>query len=123
MSQEFIRTARPKYLPDSPALNPSSRRHLITPKGASTSVPRSRPPPSMPNRPANLDIPASERAAKGDADLIGEASPIDGGTNGGQFSDDPYGQLADLEFINGSAGGGYQTDQPRPRGANEDLLF
>lgn len=37
-------------------------------------------------------------------------------------NDDPYGQLGDLEFGHGGAGG-YQTDIPRPRGAEEDLLF
>ena len=31
--QTFIRTAQAKYLPDSPALNASSKRHRITPQG------------------------------------------------------------------------------------------
>lgn len=40
--------------------------------------------------------------------------------------DDPYGQLADLDFTNGGGGGtggGYETDMPQPRGAEEDVLF
>lgn len=37
------------------------------------------------------------------------------------LSDDPYAQLADLDF---SGTVGYQTDAPRPQGAGrEDLLF
>ena len=41
-------------------------------------------------------------------------------------NDDPYGQLADLDFGGGAGtGGGYETDMPRPRGGGveEDLLF
>jgi hypothetical protein len=40
-----------------------------------------------------------------------------------QVSDDPYGQLGDLDLMSPS-GGAYQTDVPRPRrGQEEDLLF
>ncbi|WWC69307.1 uncharacterized protein I206_103245 [Kwoniella pini CBS 10737] len=99
----FIRTAKARYLPDSPALNSSSKRHLITPSGVSSTSIRS--PPSLPARPIS-SIPTDTE------------SPIS--PNGG--SSDPYGQLSDLEFVNGG-GAGYQTDIPRPRGADEDLLF
>lgn len=38
-------------------------------------------------------------------------------------TDDPYGQLGDLDLMSGG-GGGYQTDIPRPRrGQEDDLLF
>lgn len=39
--------------------------------------------------------------------------------------DDPYAQIADLDFggMNGAGNGGYETDRPRPRGGEEDLLF
>jgi hypothetical protein len=40
-----------------------------------------------------------------------------------QASDDPYGQLGDLELMS-PGGGDYQTDVPRPRREQEeDLLF
>jgi hypothetical protein len=40
-----------------------------------------------------------------------------------QASDDPYGQLGDLELMS-PGGGAYQTDVPRPRREQEeDLLF
>ena len=45
------------------------------------------------------------------------ASPMD--------TNDPYGSLSDLDFINlggTGGGGGYETDMPRPKG-EEDLLF
>ncbi|KAK1924965.1 vesicle-mediated transport-related protein [Papiliotrema laurentii] len=97
----FIRTARPRYLPDSPALNPSSRRHLITPGGLAIS---SRPAaaPKVPQRPQAAEIAAAE-------------SPV--------ANNDPYSQLADLDFGGQGGGGGYETDMPRPKGADEDLLF
>lgn len=38
-------------------------------------------------------------------------------------TDDPYGQLGDLDLMSGG-GGAYQTDIPRPRrGQEDDLLF
>ncbi|WVW82912.1 hypothetical protein I302_104926 [Kwoniella bestiolae CBS 10118] len=101
----FIRTAKARYLPDSPALNASSKRHLITPSGVSSSSFKA--PPSIPARPVT-----STNTAQ---------SPISPAPGGG-ISDDVYGQLSDLEFVNGG-GAGYQTDIPRPRGAEEDLLF
>ena len=54
------------------------------------------------------------------------SGPINGLTDDdlqSRVSDDPYGQLADLDFANGGTGGGYETDMPRPRGGDEDLLF
>ena len=58
-------------------------------------------------------------------------SPIPGGGQDLMMSDDPYAQLADLDFNFMSTpsntmgmGMGYQTDAPRPQGAGrEDLLF
>jgi hypothetical protein len=70
-------------------------------------------PPAVPSRPANsLAAPGAEAEP---------LSPISNTAN-----DDPYGQLADLDFGGGAGvgtGGGYETDMPRPRGADEDLLF
>ncbi|WWC60935.1 uncharacterized protein I303_103511 [Kwoniella dejecticola CBS 10117] len=104
----FIRTAKARFLPDSPALNASSKRHLITPSGIATSTTSIRSPPSLPARPIS-SIPTNTMTD----------SPMSRNEDG---SSDPYGQLSDLEFVNGG-GGGYQTDIPRPRGAEEDLLF
>lgn len=44
---------------------------------------------------------------------------------GGGGVDDVYGDLADLDFgaAGGGGRGGYETDAPRPRGGEEDLLF
>ena len=66
-------------------------------------------PPQIPQRPSTANnnvsnataVPTTPSSAVGDAD-------------------DPYGQLVDLDSGNG---GGYETDVPRPRGAEEDLLF
>ncbi|WVQ78541.1 hypothetical protein IAT38_000627 [Cryptococcus sp. DSM 104549] len=107
----FIRTAKPRYLPDSPALNASSRRHLITPSGFANSAFSRSTVSALPSRPV------AQQASQAPVSPI---SPVPNGGQGG--SGDPYGQLSDLEFVNGG-GGGYQTDIPRPRGAEEDLLF
>ncbi len=70
-------------------------------------------PPSVPSRTAA--VPAlAPLSALPDVDA---RSPV---------TDDPYGELADLDFGNGGimgTGGGYETDIPRPRGGEEDLLF
>jgi len=51
------------------------------------------------------------------------ATPTTGNGNAMQISDDPYGQLGDLELMS-PGGGAYQTDVPRPRREQEDdLLF
>ncbi|WVQ69912.1 uncharacterized protein L199_008135 [Kwoniella botswanensis] len=107
----FIRTAKARYLPDSPALNASSKRHLITPSGSGMSSSALRAPTVLPARPVS-SVPANNAQ-----------SPVSpSAVTGGGISDDVYGQLSDLEFVNGG-GAGYQTDIPRPRGAEEDLLF
>jgi len=38
---------------------------------------------------------------------------------------DPYSLISDLDFANlgQGGGGGYETDIPRPKGGEEDLLF
>ncbi|WVR05327.1 hypothetical protein IAU60_002341 [Kwoniella sp. DSM 27419] len=107
----FIRTAKARYLPDSPALNASSKRHLITPSGFPSTALR-----TMPSVPARPSVSIGSMATSQRAAAVGNSplSPVGD-------PDDPYGQLGDLEFVNG--GGGYQTDAPRPRGAEEDLLF
>ncbi|BEI91656.1 uncharacterized protein CcaverHIS019_0404760 [Cutaneotrichosporon cavernicola] len=105
--ETFIRTAKPRYLPDSPALNSSSRRHLVQ----ATTLFNPRPTPAVPARPA----PAPN------------AAPANTNGNGSEdtptpppASSDPYAQLADLDLL---GGGDYQSDVPRPRGAAEDLLI
>ncbi|EIW69990.1 hypothetical protein TREMEDRAFT_38658 [Tremella mesenterica DSM 1558] len=125
---EFIRTARPKYLPDSPALNSSSRRHLITPQGGPSTVPRivtSSNAPTIPTRPSAASTTAlAPTSNHGLAAVAGDGnngSPVTPTVDGGLFGEDPYGQLGDLEFMDSS--GGYTTDAPKPRGAEEDLLF
>lgn len=125
----FIRTARARYLPDSPALNPSSKRHLITPQGfglptlrtpSSSPISASAAGPAIPARQvaniktsgASLAPHAPARGASGDS-----SSPISPA-----IGDDPYGQLGDLELLNGqSGGGGYEMDAPRAQ--REHLLF
>ncbi|WVO14027.1 hypothetical protein L204_101652 [Cryptococcus depauperatus] len=110
----FIRSTKPKYLPDSPALDPSSRRHLITQAGYPSAKNLA---PAVPLRPvANAHVPAAQASP-----LLSTTLPQAGQ---GLVGDDPYGQIADLDFNEISGGvGGYQTDIPRPRGAEEDLLF
>jgi AP-2 complex subunit beta-1 len=97
---------------DSPALNASSRRHLITANGMGITSAARITAPSVPSRSTAVPDLAPESAIPDD----GPRSAV---------SDDPYGQLADLDFGNGVAGtgGGYETDIPRPRGAEGDLLF
>ncbi|ORY28285.1 vesicle-mediated transport-related protein [Naematelia encephala] len=109
----FIRTARPRYLPDSPALNASSKRHLITPGGLglSSSSARRVSPPTITARPAATSAVAAP------------VSPVEDSLQSPGADEDPYGQLGDLDFGNGGGtGGGYEADVPRPRG-EEDLLF
>lgn len=53
---------------------------------------------------------------------VSGANPMQQPTQHRAENDDPYSQLGDLEFGHGGAGG-YQTDIPRPRGTEEDLLF
>jgi len=115
--KSFIRTARSRYLPDSPALNASSRRHLITPLGAPAST-RPTSAPKIPQRPEGLNVATAVGAgAAGGAGAM-LMSPTD--------DNDPYGLISDLDFINlggaGGGGGGYETDRPRPK-EEEDLLF
>ncbi|ODN83344.1 hypothetical protein L202_01504 [Cryptococcus amylolentus CBS 6039] len=114
----FIRTAKPRYLPDSNALNASSRRHLITPRGfpASAAV-RSVAPPVVPARPVSTVNTTLQPQQPQQADSLNSPiSPI-------AASNDPYGSLIDLEFGSQGGAGGYQTDGPRPKGAEENLLF
>ncbi|WVQ98872.1 hypothetical protein IAU59_006003 [Kwoniella sp. CBS 9459] len=122
----FIRTAKARYLPDSPALNASSKRHLITPAGYPPTAYKSA--PSVPARPTiststNLSASNTNNNNVGDSPI----TPLGGGGGAGargsaEDSNDPYGQLSDLEFVNGGVGG-YQTDIPRPNRGEEDLLF
>lgn len=114
--ETFIRTAKPRYLPDSPALNSSSRRHLVSAGGPAFNP---RPNVSVPAVPARPAVAPSEAEVNGNG--------TNGNTNGApaaanSASNDPYAQLADLDLLNG-ASGDYQADVPRPRGAREDLLF
>ncbi|OXG85910.1 adaptor protein complex AP-1 [Cryptococcus neoformans var. grubii Br795] len=111
----FIRTAKPKYLPESPALNASSKRHLITSYGL-PSLSRSIA-PSLPARPTSYVSQTSPTSTLPNTVPGAGSMQRDRAEN-----DDPYGQLGDLEFGHGGAGG-YQTDIPRPKGAEEDLLF
>jgi hypothetical protein len=54
---------------------------------------------------------------------VSVVTPTTGNGNPMQISDDPYGQLGDLDLMSPS-GGAYQTDVPRPRRDQEDdLLF
>ncbi|KAL1405491.1 hypothetical protein Q8F55_009126 [Vanrija albida] len=108
--ETFIRTAKPRYLPDSPALNASSRRHLVMPRGTATSSfnPKSVPVPARPTM----------ESGNGNGSNGGERADT---PQGGDLSDDPYSQLADLDLLGG--GGNYQADVPRPRGGTEDLLI
>jgi len=113
----FIRTARARYLPDSPALNSSSRRHLVTPNGLGIpSLPRVVA-PSVPARPPTSSALTSSAPVNSLPDEDDIRSPLGG---------DPYNDLADLDFVNGGGAGtgegGYETDIPRPRG-EDDLLF
>lgn len=53
-----------------------------------------------------------------------QAAEVAAATAASPINNDPYGQLSDLDFVNLGAGtGGYVTDAPRPKGADEDLLF
>ncbi|GHJ87409.1 hypothetical protein NliqN6_3811 [Naganishia liquefaciens] len=108
--QTFIRTAKARYLPDSPALNASSRRHLIGPNGMAHRQQRK---PTLTTRPVSQVTesarPESSYKAQQEADRFD--SPVGA-------SADPYAQLGALAD--------YQVDQPRPRGfsrsGDEDLL-
>jgi hypothetical protein len=104
--ETFIRTAKPRYLPDSPALNSSSRRHLVQ----ATALFNPRPTPAVPARPAPAPV---HTAAASNGNGNGDAPPS------AASSSDPYAQLADLDLLGGN---NYQSDVPRPRGAAEDLL-
>ncbi|RSH79260.1 uncharacterized protein EHS24_001300 [Apiotrichum porosum] len=124
--ETFIRTAKPRYLPDSPALNSSSRRHLVsarglnfTPRTASSSGGggggggggASSSAPNMPPRPAASNGNDNGAARGGSSQPTSPISP-----------DDPYSALGDLDLL---GGGGYSNDAPKPRGAGaqDDLLF
>ncbi|CAK9786920.1 vesicle-mediated transport-related protein [Cutaneotrichosporon oleaginosum] len=108
--ETFIRTAKPRYLPDSPALNASSRRHLVQ----ATTLFNPRPTPAVPARPSAAPAAtASNGNGNGNGTRNGEAPPS------AASSSDPYAQLADLDLL----GGNYESDMPRPRGAAEDLLI
>lgn len=129
--ETFIRTAKPRFLPDSPALNLASKRHLITAFGG---------PASRPRAPRTSDGPA--RASGSPAPTGQPAVParpvVNGGSGGGagtengqppaqqqqQISNDLYSQLAEIDLL---GGGGYQADVPQPRGGQgqqqNDLLI
>lgn len=110
--ETFIRTSKPRYLPDSPALNSSSRRHLISGRGSAPFNPHptgSTTAPAVPARPDTVPLPPTQSAKSSRVPNGAPPPPVD-----------PYAQLADLDVLAGS-GGGYQADAPRPRG--EDVLF
>lgn len=124
--ETFIRTAKPRYLPDSPALNLASKRHLITSFGGPSARPRAprssdvapQPtgaPASAPEQPTIPARPAMNGAGSG---------AENGAAQQQQVSNDPYSQLAEIDLL---GGGGYQTDVPQPRGnpgqQQGDLLF
>lgn len=109
--QTFIRTAKARYLPDSPALNASSRRHLVSSNGMPP--PRSHLKPSLSVRPTSQATDGA-RPTSAYATQDEERSPYSPHAG----SSDPYAQLGALAD--------YQVDQPRPRGVSrngdEDLL-
>jgi vesicle coat complex subunit len=109
--ETFIRTARARYLPDSPALNASSRRHLVKPHvAAGTSAPRVGKMPTVPPRPTDSNGGGAAQAQRQDSVVTPTTA-----------TDDIYSQLADLDLL---GGGGYQTDVPRPtRGQTTDDLL
>jgi vesicle coat complex subunit len=107
--ETFIRTARPRYLPDSAALNASSRRHLVRPHVAS-GVPRLEKMPVVPPRPS---------VTGNGADATGQAGGPQRAPSG--TAEDVYSQLADLDLLGGE---GYTLDAPAPRrGHTDDLLI
>lgn len=117
--ETFIRTAKPRFLPDSPALNLASKRHLITSFGG---------PASRPRAPRSSDVapqPTGAPAAAAEQPSVPARPAMNGTENGqaAQVSNDPYSQLAEIDLL---GGGGYQTDVPQPRanqGQQSDLLF
>ena len=141
--QTFIRTAKARYLPDSPAMNAGTRRHL---QSASGFAARPAPPPTSSAPPPR---PAPPPQSNGTASSLTAPPPLPQRTNsstsfmddddpeqdedghrlqqgGGRrpapvaASDDPYGALG--AFDQGEQE--YQADAPRPRGGGrDDLLF
>lgn len=106
--ETFIRTARPRYLPDSPALNSSSRRHLVKPHTSSSMAARAVKMPTIPPRTAESNGDANGTTQRQES--TGTPPPV---------SDDIYAQLAGIDLLGG--GGAYQTDMPRPqRGQTTD---
>lgn len=112
--QTFIRTAKAKYMPDSPALNPSTRRHMLLASG-SVAKPAALLPTTSSSQAARSSAPVAPPAAPSAVEAASPASPVINGSN------DPYAQL-DGVF------GAYATDAPAPQGvgrngAENDLLF
>lgn len=136
--QTFIRTAKARYLPDSPAMNAGTRRHLQSASGfaarptppPSTSAPPTRPAPPPQGNGASLTAPplpqrtSSSTSFMDDDDPEQDERPQQGGDGRRPApvvaSDDPYGALG--AFDQGEQE--YQADAPRPRGGGrDDLLF
>jgi len=126
-SSTFIRTAKDRYLPDSPALNASTRRHLQTPNGfpaASLAAPLpSTSAPSLAPRPTPPPFPTRQSQASTVHPLDEDDDEQEEGRN-----NDPYGSLGGAFGEGDEAEMGYAADAPAPkrvgrRGAEEEGLF
>ncbi|KIJ44112.1 hypothetical protein M422DRAFT_779601 [Sphaerobolus stellatus SS14] len=123
--ETFIRNARGKVLTDSPALNPNSRRVLITlPHQGAEAVPPSTAnlaPPKV-NRPEPESESSSSTPPAVEAVEASESGHSDDTPLERSGSNDPYGNLD-------GAFGTYAADEPRPvkddreNGLDDDLLF
>ncbi|EPQ31190.1 uncharacterized protein PFL1_01378 [Pseudozyma flocculosa PF-1] len=140
--QTFIRNAKARYMPDSPALDEAARRyastHLYTKPIARGPVvaPSPRPPSPSPGYEASAADDKGASAASraedaGDEAASDGASAVKDAASGVAArpaedqseragDGDPYAMLGD-DF--GGAAGGYTADNPKPRGDIDDLLL
>ncbi|PWN52662.1 Adaptor protein complex beta subunit [Violaceomyces palustris] len=134
--QTFIRNAKARYMPDSPALDETARKnassHLYSkpiPKGpyvASSTVPRGNlREPLNENEPGLGGAPPSVSGIHSrNGDEASTTSALVGADQNGDDPDgDPYAMLGDdFGGFGASSGGGYATDAPKPKGDIDDLL-